>query len=262
MDGMDQLIPMNRWVGKFALVTGASGGIGRAICRSLLESSVHVIGVARTREKLEELRNELDSVQSGGKFYIRCCDVTDINQLEQLFKDVDVEFGGVDILINNAGVVYGKCLLDESSDPDITMTIETNFSSVVRSCRIAIRSMVARNARGYVINISSVLGHSVPSISRGHPLVNVYPCTKFALTALTQILQKELIHLQMDNVRVSNVSPGVVRTAIIESANIPASANLKYLEPIDVAEAILYILSTPDRVQIQDIIIKPNGERF
>lgn len=254
---------MDRWAGKFAIVTGASGGIGRAICKSLLESSVNVIGVARTTQKLQELHDELQiECRSSAKFYPWTCDLTKKDQLEKLFKYVEEEFGGVDILINNAGVVFGRCILDEDSDPDIHMTIETNFSSVVRCCRMAVRSMVARNSQGYIVNISSVLGHAVPSISRGHPLVNVYPCTKFALTAFTQIIQKELIHLKMNNVRVSNVSPGVVRTAIIESANIPATANLKYLEPSDIAEAILYILATPERVQIQDIIIKPNGERF
>lgn len=253
---------MDQWTGKFAIVTGASGGIGRAICRSLLDSSVNVIGVARTEEKLRELHSELEKDFTKATFYPWPCDLTKKDQLEELFRGTEERFCGVDILINNAGVVFGRCILDEDSDPDINMTIETNFSSVVRSCRMAIRQMVARKAKGYIINISSVLGHSVPSISRGHPLVNVYPCTKFALTAFTQIVQKELIHLKMDNVRVSNVSPGVVRTAIIESANIPATANLKFLEPSDVAEAIVYILSTPERVQIQDIIIKPNGERF
>lgn len=253
---------MDCWAGKFAIVTGASGGIGRAICRSLLDSSVNVIGVGRNEERLKELESELLITGVKGKFFRWPCDLTKKDQLETLFRATDEQFGGVDILINNAGVVYGGCILDPESDHNVTMTIETNFSSIVRSCRLAIRSMVARNAKGYIVNISSVLGHSVPSISRGHPLVNVYPCTKFALTAFTQIIQKELIHLKMDNIRVSNVSPGVVRTAIIESANIPATASLKYLEPSDVADAILYILSTSDRVQIQDIIIKPNGERF
>lgn len=244
-------------------MTGASGGIGKAICRSLLDASVHVIGVARNRERLEDLERELNG-ESGRKatFYTWPCDLTKKDQLEGLFRGVEERFGGVDILVNNAGVVVGKCILDEDSDPDVNMTIETNFSSIVRCCRLAVRSMVARKSPGYIVNISSVLGHSVPNISRGHPLVNVYPCTKFALTAFTQVIQKELIHLKINNVRVSNVSPGVVRTAIIESANIPATANLKYLEPSDVADVILYVLSTPERVQIQDVIIKPNGERF
>lgn len=254
---------MDLWAGKFAIVTGASGGIGSAICRSLLQCSVNVIGVARTTEKLQKLRDELEiECSSSGKFHPWTCDLTKKDQLEKLFGHVEEEFGGVDILINNAGVVFGRCILEEDSDPDIQMTIDTNFTSVVRCCRLAVRSMVARNTPGYIINISSVLGHAVPSISRGHPLVNVYPCTKFALTAFTQIIQKELIHLGMGNVRVSNVSPGVVKTAIIESANIPATANLNFLETSDIADAILYILGTPERVQIQDIIIKPNGERF
>lgn len=253
---------MDCWAGKFAIVTGASGGIGRAICRSLLDSSVKVIGVGRNEKRLKELESELQIACGKGKFFPWPCDLTKKDQLETLFRATSERFGGVDILINNAGVVYGGCILDPEIDNNVTMTIETNFSSIVRSCRLAIRSMVERNAKGYIVNVSSVLGHSVPSISRGHPLVNVYPCTKFALTAFTQVIQKELIHLKIDNVRMSNVSPGVVRTAIIESANIPATASLKYLEPNDVADAILYILSTSDRVQIQDIIIKPNGERF
>lgn len=253
---------MELWSGKVAIVTGASGGIGRAICRALLDSSVTVIGVARTKEKLEEFRRELEKQEGGVKFHPWNCDLTKKDQLEELFQGVDERFNGADILVNNAGVVFGGCILDEDSDPDINMTIETNFSSVVRCCRMAVKSMVARNSSGYIINISSVLGHMVPSLSRGHPLVNVYPCTKFALTAFTQIIQKELVHLQMNNIRVSNVSPGVVRTPILDSAKIPATANLKYLEPSDVADAILYILGTPERVQVQDIIIKPNGEKF
>lgn len=256
---------MERWSGKVAIVTGASGGIGRAICRALLDHSVTVIGVARNTEKLDQLRLELEKQGgggSGGKFHSWTCDLTNKDQLEELFQGVERTFNGVDILVNNAGVVFGRCILEEDSDPDINMTIETNFSSVVRCCRMAVKSMVARNTCGYIINISSVLGHAVPSLSRGHPLVNVYPCTKFALTAFTQIIQKELVHLQMNNIRVSNVSPGVVRTAILDSAKIPATANLKCLEPSDVADAILFILGTPERVQVQDIIIKPNGERF
>lgn len=255
---------MNRWSEKVAIVTGASGGIGRAICEALLENSVNVIGVARTPEKLANLREELSkNKEIKGSFHAWTCDLTKKDQLEKLFRGVEDQFGGVDILINNAGVVFGqRCILDEDSDPEMSLTIETNLSSVVRCCRMAVKSMVTRQNPGYILNISSILGHVVPSLSRGHPLVNVYPCTKFALTAFTQIIQKELIHLGVRNVRVSNVSPGIVRTPILDAAKIPSVESLKCLEPRDIAEAILYILSTPERVQIQDIIIKPNGEKF
>lgn len=253
-------LTMDRWAGKLAVVTGASAGIGRAIATALLQSSVIVIGVGRNRDRLKEIQSEW--MDKSTSFYPMVCDLTSKEQLEKLFSDVDAQFGGVDILVNNAGVVFGKCILDEDSDDDINLTIETNLTSVIRCCRLAVKSMSNRRDPGYIINISSVLGHTVPSLSRGHPLVNVYPCTKFAITALTQIVQKELIHLGIGNIRVSNVSPGVVKTSIIESAKIPSTANLKYLEPSDIAETVIYILSTPARVQIQDIIIKPNGEKF
>lgn len=248
---------------KWAIVTGASGGIGAAICQALIENSVNVIGVARNRERLDALQSKLESICKSASFHPVTCDLTNKEELLKFFETVEAQFGGVNILINNAGVVFGGVsILDESGDDRaIEQTIETNFTSVVRCSKLAIRCMRKRHEPGYIINISSVLGHAVPNI-KGHPLVNVYPCTKFALTALAQIIQRELAHFKLQHIRISNISPGVVRTAIIDSANIPSTANLSFLEPGDIAEAVIYILKSAQRVQVQDIIIKPNGERF
>lgn len=255
---------MDQWRNKVAIVTGASAGIGAAICRDLCKNQVIVIGLARREDRLEQLQTSIKSCQEEAQFHYHKCDLTKEEDILAAFEFVANKFGGVDVLINNAGVFHNSSFFDEDNLVGMQMVIDTNFMALISCTKKAYKSMVERGCPGYIINISSSAGHVVPSVP-GKPILNVYPATKHAVNALVQTLRHELNFFKRNQIRISNISPGCVKTEIATAAGLPLEAGLAglaMLESDDVSDAVIYILSTPARVQIQDIIIRPTGEFF
>lgn len=255
---------MDKWCGKVAIVTGASAGIGAAVCRDLCMNRVIVVGLARRLDRLEELKRDITNSVQGAQFHPLKCDLTCEADIEAAFSYTLQHLGGVDILINNAGIFKQMSTLDGSLD-QMKAVIDTNLVAVVSCIQKAYRSMVDRDVPGYIVNVSSVAGHYVPRLDNLPPTFNVYPCTKHALTALVDVLRQELNFMGRHKVRVSNISPGFVKTEIFQAAG--ASIDMQNvpwpgLESEDVSESIIYLLSTAARVQIQDLIIRPAGETF
>ncbi|XP_050518841.1 farnesol dehydrogenase-like [Diabrotica virgifera virgifera] len=249
-------LSMERWVGKVAIVTGASVGIGAAVAERLVKEGCKVIGIARRVKLMEALAAKLKNEK--GKLYPKKCDVMKEEEVLAVFKWCRENLGPVHILINNAGIIEATNLINGDSQKwrDI---IDTNIMGLCVGTREAVKDMVRNNVNGHIIHMNSVGGHKVPYFT----FSNVYPGTKHAVTALAETLVRELAANNLD-IKVTNLSPGLVKTDI--GRNCPAFnemiARVPTLESEDVADTVVFILSTGPKVQIQEVIIKPLREAF
>lgn len=182
---------MERWVGKVAVVTGASSGIGAAIAIDLVKSGINVVGLARRLERVEALKDSIPETATA-KLYPMKCDLTNEDDIKNVFAWVENNLGGVDILVNNAGIIRTMNLLDQNNTEDLRATIDTNILAVVLCTREAFHSMRNRAVDGHIVHINSCAGHSIPYFVGMYPSFNIYPSTKFAVTAMTEVLRQEL----------------------------------------------------------------------
>ncbi|XP_072386595.1 farnesol dehydrogenase-like [Diabrotica undecimpunctata] len=251
------VLSMDRWIGKVAVVTGASSGIGAAIAELLVEKGLLVVGAARRKDRLDALAQKLQGKK--GKFYAVKADLSKEEDIKEIFKWTSANVGPVAILVNNAGCHKKTGLIGGDTEAWKT-TINVNLLALCIATREAIDIMKKNNIDGYIIHINSVFGHNVLNI----PYVDVYPATKFGVTALTETLRHELNALK-SKIRVTSISPGIVDTEIIadfKASELFAVIKDAMLKSEDIADAVLYVLSTPQHVQVHDIIIKPQGEYF
>lgn len=147
----------------------------------------------------------------------------------------------------------------------LDQVIDTNLRGLVHCTAFAYQLMINNTGGGHIVNINSILGHSAAPFAPA-PLSNVYPATKFGVTALTEVLRQELNYMKDQRVKVSSISPGLVKTDIIAASGYPEGAaeifaRTPHLQPEDVADAVLFALSTPAAVQVHELTIKPVGER-
>ncbi|XP_055533226.1 farnesol dehydrogenase-like [Wyeomyia smithii] len=245
---------MERWVGKTAVVTGASSGIGAAIAKELARSGITTVGLARRVERIEALKAELPPT-AASRLHPFQCDVTREEDILRAFAFACDTFGGVDILINNAGVSRDQTALTPGNSKEIREIFDTNVIALIHCSREAFQSMKKRSVEGCIININSVAGHHVFDL----PRQSIYSPSKYAVTALTESLRIEL-RKENANVRVTSISPGICKTEIL--AGIPKADFMPALMPEDIADAIRYVLGTPPRVQIHELTIRPTGEPF
>jgi NADP-dependent 3-hydroxy acid dehydrogenase YdfG len=242
---------LERWRGKVALVTGASSGIGEAVARRLSAAGLKVALLARRRERLEALAAELTPA------LVLPCDLRDEAQLLAAFARVRQEWGGVDVLVNNAGLGRRAPLLSGASE-DWREMLDVNVLALCVATREAVADM-RRQDLGHVIHISSMSAHRVPGGS------GVYSATKFAVRSLTEGLRQELRELG-SAVRVSAISPGFVETEFAATYNRdPAAGAVTYgkykvLESVDVAETVAHVLAAPPHVQIHDVLLRPTDQ--
>lgn len=182
---------MDRWNGKTAIVTGASSGIGAAIVVDLLNAGVNVVGLARRQERVEALKDQTASTATG-KLYAIKCDLTNEDDIRQAFAWANDHLNGVDILINNAGIIKTMNLLDADNTSQLRETIDTNVLAVAICSREAVQSMRKRNVDGHIVHINSCAGHKIPYFVGLYPSFNIYPSTKYAVTAMTEVMRQEL----------------------------------------------------------------------
>lgn len=182
---------MDRWIGKTAVVTGASSGIGAAIAIDLLNAGVNVVGLARRQERVEALKASIATTATGQLHAIKC-DLTNEDDIRQAFAWVNENFNGVDILVNNAGIIKTMNLLDADNSAQLRETIDTNILAVALCSREAVLSMRQRNIDGHIVHINSCAGHKIPYFVGMYPSFNIYPSTKYAVTAMTEVMRQEL----------------------------------------------------------------------
>ncbi|XP_041521645.1 dehydrogenase/reductase SDR family member 11 isoform X2 [Microtus oregoni] len=237
---------MERWRDRLALVTGASGGIGAAVARALVQQGLKVVGCARTVGNIEELAAECKSAGYPGTLIPYRCDLSNEEDILSMFSAVRSQHHGVDICINNAGMARPDTLLSGSTSGWKDM-FNVNVLALSICTREAYQSMKERNVDdGHIININSA--------------------TKYAVTALTEGLRQELLEAQT-HIRATCISPGLVETRFafkLHDKDPERAAatyeDIKCLKPEDVAEAVIYVLSTPPHVQVGDIQMRPTEQ--
>ena len=233
--------------GQTALVTGAGRGIGRAVSTALGSAGARVYLAARTSGQLE---STADRIRGGGGTAVAV--VTNLARqadIESLFRRIGAEAGGLDILVNNAGVgIYGPVVDYEPSDFDTIMQV--NVKAAFLCCQQALRLMIPKK-RGYIINISSVVGF------KGYPNQAVYTASKHAILGLTKSLAVEA---QSDGIRVSAILPGGVDTQLAATARPDLDPDI-LLQPEDVAHTVMFLLSLSDRAAVDQIYIRRRGAK-
>ncbi|MDP8947253.1 MAG: SDR family NAD(P)-dependent oxidoreductase [Actinomycetota bacterium] len=238
--------------GKVAVVTGASSGIGEATVRALAAEGATVVAGARRKERLDGLVEEV-----GRKAIAIECDVTDESQAHNLVQRAVEEYGRIDILVNNAGVMLlstvGKGLSDQWRQ-----MFEVNVMGLLYATDAAIGHMKEQDS-GHLVNISSVAGRKVTRDSSG-----VYAGTKHAVNAISEGLRQELLE---NNVRVTIVGPGAVDTELPDHITdeearegLRGLLKLERLQAEDIADAIVYAVTQPERVSVNEILIRPTQQ--
>ncbi|XP_017395339.1 dehydrogenase/reductase SDR family member 11 isoform X1 [Cebus imitator] len=263
---------MERWRDRLALVTGASVGIGAAVARALVQQGLKVVGCARTVGNIEELAAECKSAGYPGTLIPYRCDLSNEEDILSMFSAICSQHGGVDICINNAGLGRPDSLLSGSTSGWKEM-LNVNVLALSICTREAYQSMKERKVDdGHIININSMSGHRVVPQSVTH----FYSATKYAVTALTEGLRQELREAQTHiratplsrpSLLAQCISPGFVETQFAfrlhdkEPEKAAATyEQIKCLQPEDVTEAVIYVLSSPPHVQIGDIQMRPTEQ--
>ncbi|KAL3271232.1 hypothetical protein HHI36_021726 [Cryptolaemus montrouzieri] len=251
---------MDRWVGKIAVVTGASAGLGAAISKKLVEEGINVAGFARRKEKIEELARTVEG-KNGAKLYAVQVDITSEEEVINAFRYVLENLGPVSILVNNAGIVQNTTLIDGNAEC-WKKVLDTNVLGLCVATREAVNIMRNHDIAGHIIHINSVAGHRVPPI----PYTNVYSASKFAVTSLAQTLSKELKGIG-SRIKVTSVSPGYVETDIVKANGFTTNETIMQIEkiaprmyPIDIANAVAYVIGTPPHVEVTELTVQPLGE--
>ncbi|MCP2035365.1 NADP-dependent 3-hydroxy acid dehydrogenase YdfG [Planomicrobium sp. HSC-17F08] len=241
---------------KTAIITGASSGIGQAAAKELASRGFAVMLAARREDRLEELKKEIE--QAGGQAAYKVTDVTSSEEMKALAEAAIEQFGQIDVLVNNAGLMplsYMNKLKIEEWDK----MVDVNIKGVLYGIAAVLPHMEERR-EGHIVNISSVAGHDIT------PGSAVYSGTKFAVRAITEGLRQELSPDM--NIRATIVSPGAVATELTDTITDQdildgfASGNpMKFLEAEDIARAIGYAVEQPDYVDVNEILIRPRQQK-
>ncbi|HDG5454136.1 SDR family oxidoreductase [Staphylococcus aureus] len=224
---------------KIAVVTGAGSGIGEAIATLLHEEGAKVVLAGRNKEKLQNVANQL----SQDNVKVVPTDVTKKEEVDELIKIAQETFGRLDIVINSAGQMLSSKITDYQVDEWDSM-IDVNIKGTLYTAQAALPTMLEQSS-GHLINIASISGFEVTKIS------TIYSATKAAVHTITQGLEKELAKT---GVKVTSISPGMVDTAITAAYN---PSDRKKLDPQDIAEAVLYALTQPSHVNVNEITVRP-----
>lgn len=236
------------------LLTGATSGIGEATARLLAKNHYNLVLCGRRRERLEALKTEL---QAQTKVTTLSFDVRDQEAVVASLKSLAPEWRSIDVLINNAGNAHGLDPIHRGSVADWDAMMDINVKGLLYVSREVIPGMTERGS-GHIINIGSVAGKEV--YANG----NVYCASKFAVDALTQGMR---IDLNPFGIKVTGIHPGLVETEFslvrFKGDAERASAVYNGLQPLtgaDIADMILYVLSTPDHVMIADMVVFPKAQ--
>src|SRR4051812_6337894 len=246
----------NGIAGKVAVITGASSGLGEATARLLSAEGAAVVLGARRADRLRSLADELTG--RGGKALAVVTDVTDRGQVKGLVEAAVQAHGRIDVMINNAGLMQ-QSPLERLKVDEWDAMIDINVKGVLYGIAAALPHM-QRQKSGHVVNVSSVAGHKVT------PAGTVYSATKHAVRAISEGLRMEG---KPYNIRTTVISPGAVATELPTHVTAPTSAAgiQKFYEgyaiPADsFARAVLFALSQPDDVDINEILFRPTRQEL
>jgi NAD(P)-dependent dehydrogenase (short-subunit alcohol dehydrogenase family) len=241
---VDRAYPFKDMTNKICLVTGATRGIGRAIAKMLLDEGAEVAICGRDQSGVDRAVAELHA-ETHGKVAGKAADVRNHEDIAGLFQFIDTHFGGLDVLVNNAGVgIFGS--VSDLSVEDWQRTLETNLSGVFYCCRAAFPRFQKRGG-GYIVNISSLAGKN--------PFAGgaAYNASKFGLNGFSEAM---MLDKRNDNVRVSYIMPGSVATEF--SGHGTDSGSDWKIHSEDVAEIVRTLLRMPERTLISRVEVRPS----
>src|SRR5690349_16004891 len=230
-----------------ALITGASSGIGAAIAQKLAERGVRVALASRNEGKLREVAAGLPA---GSESMLVPADVGDEEQVRHMIAETEKRFGGIDLLVNNAGFGIFKPIVELTAE-EFDRIIRVNLRGAFLCMKYTLPGMYERES-GTVVNISSVAG------KHGFAGGGAYCASKFGLMGLTECVFQEA---RTHNVRIVTISPGSVDTPFFDEAHTTSPNREKILQPDDVAETVLLAASLPTRALLRELDIRPTNPR-
>jgi NADP+-dependent farnesol dehydrogenase len=259
-----------KWENKIAVITGASAGIGVAIFKDFVKAGLTVIGLARRVERIEELVESVKSEGYKGQGFAYKCDVSDPESVKEAFKWIENKFGFIHILVNNAGIGRIATILEEGDESmrRINEVLDTNLRGLVHCSKVAFQLMKKSDDYCMFININSIAGHRNPYLGA---TFNVYPATKYAVTAISETIRHEITASENKKIRVTSISPGRVKTEIgiaagrvatLTEEEIKMYSKMPTLYAEDISHSVMHLLNAPYHVNISELVIQPTGEQF
>ena len=236
--------------GKVIAITGASSGIGEAAAKTLAAAGARIVIGARRTDRLQRLASEIE--EAGGTVRHRALDVTDRDDVAAFARFAQSEFGRLDVMINNAGVMPLSPLAALKVDEWDRM-VDVNIKGVLYGVAAALPLMEAQGS-GQIVNLSSIGGHRVS------PTAAVYCATKFAVRAISDGLRQET-----DRIRVTVISPGTTTSELADSISDDiAREEMRGFRAVQIpaeaiAASILFAVSQPDDVDVSEIVVRPTA---
>ena len=227
--------------GRVVLVTGAGGGIGRAIANAFARAGAHVALVGRTKKRLVEVQKELR--ETGVESAVLAGDVSDEGMVSRLVAAAEQQLGPVDVLVNNAGV-YATAPVEKMDAVVFDRVLAVNLRGPFLMSRAVLPGMRARR-RGHIVNVSSTAGR------RGFPGGGAYCASKFGLVGLSEAMTYEA---RTSDVRVSLVFPSTVATEMMRKSGMDYDEK-KAIQPEDVAQAVVGLVAIDDRALVKGVEI-------
>lgn len=229
---------------KIAILTGASSGLGAAIASALVHKNVKVYGIARSKDSLQKIREQL-----GDLFQPVVIDITEEDKIHTWISTIFNKSNLPDILINNAGTgSFSK--IDEMPSEDWRNMIDTNLNGMYYITSKLTPFLKQNPETTHILNIGSILG------GMGRPEASAYCTTKYGVRGFSEALFMEL---RADAIKVTCINPGSIDTSFFKSSGVKAHHNM--LQPKDLADTIIHILETPDNMLINELTIRPLDSR-
>jgi NAD(P)-dependent dehydrogenase (short-subunit alcohol dehydrogenase family) len=225
---------------KTAIITGAGRGIGKDIAMRLAEEGCKVVLVSRTGKQLLKVKKDIED--SGGTALVLPVDISKDGSIPDIIDKTAKAFGSIDILVNNAAVLYASDILDVSEE-EWDRTMDINLKSAFFLSQKALEVMIDQKS-GHIINISSTAALEVP------PGIAVYGISKLAMTGLTQAMYETG---KEHGVKVSAVYPGMTDTEMLRGFDPPVDPD-KWMKPEDISDCIVFLLKQSDRMVVKEII--------
>ncbi|MCQ9636357.1 SDR family oxidoreductase [Chryseobacterium sp. WG14] len=236
------------------IITGASSGIGAATALKLAQAGSKILLVSRADDKISKVKQEIE--KAGGQAEVFVADVTDAEQMKAMADFAIATYGRIDNLVNNAGLMLFSQWKDVAVD-EWNKMIDTNIKGYLNAIAAVLPGLLEQKS-GHILNMGSVAGINI-NVGAG-----IYHGTKFFVRAITESLRKEVsVH---NGIKISLISPGVINTGWAdkvtnkEGALIAAELNKQAIESEDVANAVLFALSQPANVNVNDIVVSPTSQ--
>ena len=241
--------------GKVAIITGASSGIGAATAEALADAGACVVVAARREAALKTVAERIEA--DGGEALVVPTDITDEAAVENLIETTVSEFGQLDVLVNNAGVMLLEAVEDADTD-NWRQMVEVNLLGLMNATHAALPVMQEQNG-GHVVNVSSVAGRQASATASG------YNATKFGVNGFTEAFRQEVA---ADGIRTTIIEPGLVETELqdhipdeeIQSQTEEWVESLDALQPEDIARSIRFAVAQPAHVSLNELLIRPTKQ--